>query len=308
MSSARLEVTAAGIRFQNPLLLAAGTAGYGREIGALIPLDELGGIITKAVSLNPRTGAPAPRVAELSEGMINAVGLANPGAADVRANHLPWLEKNLRAGRVIVNVLGDSTADFAEVITMLDASPVIAAYELNVSCPNVKAGGMEFGSDAAALSDLIKRARAVTKRPLFVKLSPTLPEIADTAMAAVDAGADGISVVNTIPGLAIDVERRAPVLGFGTGGVSGPGLLPVGVLATYKVSKAVGVPIIGVGGVSSATDLLQYVMAGASLVAVGTAAMRDPRLAPRIVEDLDEWCAKRGVANVYEIRGTVKWQ
>jgi dihydroorotate dehydrogenase (NAD+) catalytic subunit len=308
VSSSRLEVTASGIRFQNPLLLAAGTAGYGREVAALIPLDELGGIITKAVSLNPRTGAPAPRVAELSEGMINAVGLANPGAADVRANHLPWLEKNIRGARVIVNVVGDSTADFAEVLAMLDASPVIAAYELNVSCPNVKAGGMEFGSDAAALSDLIGRARSVTKRPLFVKLSPTLPEIAYTAKVAVDVGADGISVVNTIPGLAIDVERRAPALGFGTGGVSGPGLLPVGVLATYKVSKAVSVPIIGVGGVSSATDLLQYVMAGASLVAVGTAAMRDPRLAPRIVEDLDEWCAKRGVANVSQLCGTVKWQ
>lgn len=307
MSSARLEVTAAGIRFQNPLLLAAGTAGYGREVAALIPLDELGGIITKAVSLNPRTGAPAPRVAELSDGMINAVGLANPGATDVRANHLPWLEKNIRGARVIVNVLGDSTADFAEVITMLDASPVIAAYELNVSCPNVKAGGMEFGSDTGALSDLIKRARPATKRPLFVKLSPTLQKIAETAKVAVDAGADGISVVNTIPGLAIDVERRVPILGFGTGGVSGSGLLPVGVLAAYKVSKAVSVPIIGVGGVSSATDLLQYVMAGASLVAIGTAAMRDPRLAPRIVEDLNEWCAKHGVANVSELRGTVKW-
>lgn len=308
MSSSRLEVTAAGIRFQNPLLLAAGTAGYGREVAALIPLDELGGIITKAVSLNPRAGAPAPRVAELSEGMINAVGLANPGAADVRANHLPWLEKNLRGAKVIVNVLGDSTADFAAVISLLDASPAIAAYELNVSCPNVKAGGMEFGSDAGALADLINRARVATKRPLFVKLSPTLAKIAETAKTAVDAGADGISVVNTIPGLAIDVERRAPVLGFGTGGVSGPGLLPVGVLATYRVSRAVSVPIIGVGGVSSATDLLQYVMAGASLVAIGTAAMRDPRLAPRIVDDLEAWCEKHDVANVSELRATVKWQ
>ena len=308
MAQSRLEVSAAGITFQNPLLLAAGTAGYGREIAALIPLDDLGGIVTKAVSLEVRAGAPAPRVAELPDGMINAVGLANPGAAEVRATHLPWLEKNLLRARVIVNVLGNSTPDFAEVISILDGSPAISAYELNVSCPNVKAGGMEFGSDAGALSELIRRAREATKRPLFVKLSPTLPKIADTAKIAVDAGADGITVVNTFPGLAIDVERRAPVLGFGTGGVSGSALLPIGVLAAFRVSQAVSVPVIGVGGVSSASDLLQYVMAGASLVAIGTAAMRDPRLAPRIVADLEKWCAKHGVSNVSELRGTVKWQ
>ena len=307
MEFARLKVSAAGIDFQNPVLLAAGTAGYGREIAALIPLDELGGIVTKAVSLEVRAGAPAPRVAELAEGMINAVGLANPGAAEVRASHLPWLEKSLHRARVIVNVLGNVTQDFAEVISILDGSPAISAYELNVSCPNVKAGGMEFGADASALADLITRSRAATKRPLFVKLSPTLPKIADTARAAVDAGASGITVVNTIPGLAIDVERRAPVLGFGTGGVSGSALLPVGVLAAYRVAQAVKVPVIGVGGISSATDALQYMMAGASLVAIGTAAMRDPRLAPRIIADLDKWCARHGVANISEVRGSLKW-
>ncbi len=307
MAPSRLEVSAAGITFQNPLLLAAGTAGYGREIASLIQLDDLGGLVTKAVSLEIRSGAPAPRVAELADGMINAVGLANPGAAEVRKAHLPWLEKNLSRARVIVNVLGNTTPDFAEVITILDDSPSISAYELNVSCPNVRAGGMEFGSDPASLAELIRRAREATKRPLFVKLSPTLPKIADTAMIAVDAGADGITVVNTFPGLAIDVERRAPVLGFGTGGVSGSALLPIGLLAAYRVSQAVNVPVIGVGGVSSATDLLQYMMAGASLVAIGTAAMRDPRLAPRIVGDLEKWCVKHGVANVSELRGTLRW-
>lgn len=308
MTSSRLEVTVAGIGFQNPLLLAAGTAGYGKEIAALIPLDDLGGIVTKAVSLEARSGAPAPRVAELQDGMINAVGLANPGAAEVRARHLPWLEKNVRRARVIVNVLGNVTEDFAEVIGVLDGSPAIDAYELNVSCPNVKAGGMEFGSDAAALGELIVRSRAATKRPLFVKLSPTLPRIADTAKTAVDAGADGITVVNTFPGLAIDVERRVPVLGFGTGGVSGSGLLPIGVLAACRVAQAVSVPVIGVGGVSSATDLLQYVMAGASLVAIGTAAMRDPRLSIRIVADLEKWCEKHGVASIVDVRGSLQWR
>jgi dihydroorotate dehydrogenase (NAD+) catalytic subunit len=293
--------------FQNPLLLAAGTAGYGREIAALIPLDDLGGIVTKAVSPETRAGAPAPRVAELSEGMINAVGLANPGAAEVRASHLSWLEKNLHRARVIVNVVGNVTPDFAEVISILDGSPAVSAYELNVSCPNVKAGGMEFGADKESLTDLIKRSRAATKRPLFVKLSPTLPKIGDTARSAVDAGADGITVVNTLPGLAIDVERRTAALGFGTGGVSGSALLPVGVLAAYRVSQAVSVPVIGVGGVSSATDALQYMMAGASLFAIGTAAMRDPRLAPRIVGDLEKWCRRHGVANISDVRGSLRW-
>lgn len=308
MGSSRLEVVAAGIRFQNPLLLAAGTAGYGREVAELIRLDELGGLITKAVSVEPRAGAPAPRVAELETGMINAVGLANPGAAEVRATHLTWLERNLARARVMVNVVGSATTDFAEVIVQLDGSPAVSAYELNVSCPNVRAGGMEFGSDPDALRDVITRSRSATKRPLFVKLSPTLAKIAETARAAVDAGADGISVVNTIPGLAIDVERRTPVLGFGSGGVSGAGLLPVGVLATYRVARAVAVPVIGVGGVSSAADILQYVMAGATLVGVGTAAMRSPRVAPKMVADLAEWCDGHGVANVSEVRGSLIWE
>ncbi len=307
MSSSRLEVIAAGIQFQNPLLLAAGTAGYGREIACLIPLDELGGLITKAVSLEPRAGAPAPRVADLESGMINAVGLANPGADEVRASHLPWLEKNVSRAKIIVNVVGDTTSAFGQVISRIDDSPAVSAYELNVSCPNVRGGGMEFGADNAALAELVAGARAATKKPLFVKLSPMLPKIAETARHAVGAGADGISVVNTIPGLAIDVERRAPVLGFGTGGVSGSGLLPVGVLAAFRVSKAVAVPVIGVGGVSSAEDVLQYVMAGASLVATGTAAMRSPRLAPQIVRDLDRWCDDHGVAGIGELRGAVSW-
>ena len=308
MPRSRLEVTAAGISFQNPLLLAAGTAGYGREIASLIPLDQLGGLITKAVSVEPRAGAPAPRVAELEDGMINAVGLANPGAADVKSTHLPWLEKNLERARVIVNVVGSATGDFAEVVRTLDTSSVVSAYELNVSCPNVRAGGMEFGADAGALAELIRGARSATKRPIFVKLSPTLPKIAETAKLAVDSGADGITVVNTLPGLAIDIERRAPVLGFGSGGVSGSALLPVGVLAAYRVSRAVAVPVIGVGGISTAEHVLQYVMAGASLVAIGTAAMRDPRLAVRILDDLDSWCERHNVATVSELRGTVKWQ
>jgi dihydroorotate dehydrogenase (NAD+) catalytic subunit len=303
----RLEVNAAGIVFQNPLLLAAGTAGYGRELAALIPLDDLGGIITKAVSLEPREGAPAPRVAEIGDGMINAVGLANPGAEVVVEQHLPWLATNLKRARVIVNVVGSAAHEFAEVVARLDSSPAVSGYELNVSCPNVRAGGLEFGADESSLRDLVSRARAATRKPIFVKLSPTLTKIADTARAAVDSGADGISVVNTLPGLAIDVESRAPALGFGTGGVSGSALLPVGVLATLRVARAVTVPVIGVGGISKATDIVQYIIAGATLVAVGTSVMREPRLAKRLVGDLDDWCASHGVSELDQIRGTLKW-
>ncbi len=308
MTPSALAVTAAGIDFQNPVLLAAGTAAYGRELSSVIRLDALGGLITKAVSVERRHGARSPRVAEFEGGMINAVGLANPGVDEVRAEHLPWLAQNIRKARVLVNVVGNRTEEFATVVSMLDDSPAVSGYELNVSCPNVRAGGMEFGADAASLTDVVTRARRATKKPIFVKLSPTLQDIGQSAQAAADAGADGISVVNTLPGLVIDVETRRPALGFGTGGVSGPGLMPVGVLATHKVSKAVRLPILGIGGISRATDVVQYVIAGASLVAVGTAAMQQPRLAEKLVDDLEKWCRKNGVSALSELRGSLAWE
>jgi dihydroorotate dehydrogenase (NAD+) catalytic subunit len=307
VATSALAVTAAGIEFQNPVLLAAGTAAYGRELSSVIKLDALGGLITKAVSVERRHGARAPRVAEFEGGMINAVGLANPGVDEVRDEHLPWLAQNVHRARVLVNVVGNRVEEFASVVATLDDSAAVSGYELNVSCPNVKAGGMEFGADAASLTEVVKRARAETKKPVFVKLSPTLQDIGRSAQTAADAGADGISVVNTLPGLVIDVETRKPALGFGTGGVSGPGLLPVGVLATYKVSKAVRLPVIGVGGISRATDIVQYVMAGASLVAVGTAAMQQPRLPEKLIDDLEAWCQRNSVSSLSELRGSVAW-
>jgi len=303
-----LAVTVAGIDFQNPVLLAAGTAAYGRELARVIDLDALGGLITKAVSVEPRHGAPAPRVAEFDGGMINAVGLANPGVEEVKSAHLPWLAENLRRAKVLVNVVGNRAEDFATVVSSLDDASGVAGYELNVSCPNVKAGGMEFGADPQALRDVVTRSRAATRRPIFVKLSPTLADIGKSAQIAADAGADGISVVNTLPGLVIDVESHRPALGFGTGGVSGAGLLPVGVLATHKVAKAVSLPVIGVGGISKATDIVQYVIAGASLVAVGTAAMQKPKLAAKLVDDLEEWCRKSEIRSLTELRGSLRWE
>lgn len=307
MAESALAVTAAGIDFQNPVLLAAGTAAYGRELSRVIDLDSLGGLITKAVSVERRHGARAPRVAEFDGGMINAVGLANPGVEEVRDEHLPWLAQNVRRARILVNVVGNRAEEFASVVAILDASRAVSGYELNVSCPNVRAGGMEFGADPAALTDVVKRARAATRKPLFVKLSPALQDIGKTAQTAADAGADGISVVNTLPGLVIDVTTRKPALGFGTGGVSGPGLLPIGVLATYKVSKAVRLPVIGVGGISKATDIVQYVIAGASLVAIGTAAMQQPRLPGKLIDDLERWCQRNGVRSLSELRGSLAW-
>jgi dihydroorotate dehydrogenase (NAD+) catalytic subunit len=313
-----LRIVVADVAFQNPIILAAGTAGYGEELVGVMAVDRLGGLVTKAVSREPRSGAPAPRVAEFEGGMINAVGLANPGLDEVRATHLPWLATHLPDTRKIVNIVGFSIDEYAEVVAALDSAAGarsnglaggggIDGFELNVSCPNVRAGGMEFGADPVALRAVISGARAVTRRPLFVKLSPSLPDIADTARLAADAGADGITLVNTIPGLVVDVERRRPALGFGSGGVSGTALLPVGVLATWKVSRAVRLPLIGVGGVASGTDALQYILAGASLVGVGTAALKDPRAPERIVRELDAWCVRHGVAHVHDLVGRLQW-
>jgi len=302
-----LRVTLAGLDLQNPVLLASGTAAYGRELADVMDLESLGGFVTKAVSLEPRVGATAPRVADFPGGMINAVGLANPGVNAVPAEDLPWIASHVRRPRVLVNVVGKEAHEFGEVVARLDAAPGFQGYELNVSCPNVKQGGMEFGADPAALAQVIGGARAATTKPIIVKLSPTLARIGEVAQQAVDAGADGITAINTIPGVVVDIERRRPVLGFGSGGVSGPGLLAVGVLATWRVRQAVRVPIIGAGGVQSAEDLLQFLIAGASAVAIGTAGLADPKLPPRIVRDLARWCDQHGVARVADLIGTLEW-
>jgi dihydroorotate dehydrogenase (NAD+) catalytic subunit len=277
-----------GIRFQNPILLAAGTAGFGREVAGVIDLERLGGIVTKAVSREPRAGNRAPRVAELpGGGMLNSVGLANPGLDRVKAEEIPWLERNLRQARVLVNVVGFVEEDFAAVVAGLDSFGGIAAFELNLSCPNTHAGGVEFGADPKTVARVVDLCRQRSRKPLFAKLSPALPDIAAMALVARDAGADGVAVVNTLPGY-FSTEDGTPSVGNGNGGVSGPALLPVGVLAVRRImERSGGMPVIGVGGVRSAADARQYLRAGASLVAVGTAAMANPRTPERIVADLE---------------------
>jgi dihydroorotate dehydrogenase (NAD+) catalytic subunit len=269
-----------GTTFQNPILLAAGTAGFGRELDHVIDLDLLGGIVTKAVTPEPRQGHAALRVAEFRGGMLNAVGLANPGMERVAQDELPWLGQRLRRARILVNVAGATVADYVRVIERLTPLEAITAFEINASCPNTSAGGLEFGSEPAALAELVRACRRVSTRPMTVKLSPVLPDIPAMARVARDEGAEAVSLVNTMPGL---LDKR---LGNGSGGLSGPALLPIGVLATRRVREHVGMPVIGVGGVRSAADAREYLAAGASLVAIGTAALADPRVPVRIAREL----------------------
>ena len=272
--------------FQNPLILAAGTAGYGTELAGVMNLDRLGGIVVKAVSREPRAGNAPPRVGEFGGGMLNSVGLANPGLAEVRRTHLPTLLDAVRKCRVLVNVVGFTVPEYAEVVAGLDQLEGITAYELNLSCPNTHAGGMEFGAEASSVQAVVAGCRAVTRRALVVKLSPALPDIAAMAVAARDAGADAISVLNTLPGFLYD-RGATPRLGNGNGGISGPLLLPAGLLAVRRVVERTGLPVIGTGGVRSAEDASAYLEAGASLVGIGTAALADPRLPERIIRDLE---------------------
>ena len=275
-----------GRRFQNPLLLAAGTAGFGRELDGVVDLERLGGLVTKAVSLETRPGNRPPRVAEFSGGMLNSVGLANPGVERVRGEYIPWLAQLVRA-QVLVNVVGFTVEEYAEVVRRLEGVPVIAAFELNLSCPNTSAGGIEFGGDAGCVERIVSTCRARTALPLVAKLSPLLPDIAGMALAARHAGADAVTVINTIPGTLSFADGRHR-LGHPSGGVSGPALLPIGVLAVTRiVDRIPDLPVIGVGGVRSAADVRQYLRAGASLVAIGTGALADPRLPERIIGELE---------------------
>ena len=289
MSSARRDLsrTVFGRRFQNPVLLASGTAGFGRELAGVMDLERLGGLVTKAVSREPRAGNRAPRVAEFHGGMLNSVGLANPGLDRVRAEDLPWVAQHLRRAQVLVNVVGFTVEEYGEVVAGLDGAPGVAGFELNLSCPNTSAGGIEFGADPVCVRRIVSLCRSRTRLPVIAKLSPVLPDIGGMALEARDAGADGITVVNTLPGLLFAVAG-SPRLGNGNGGVSGPVLLPVGILAAARVvERTGGMPVIGVGGIRSAEDVEQYLRVGVSLVAVGTAGLADPRLPERIVTELE---------------------
>ena len=293
-----------GVDFQSPVLLASGTCGYGEEYADLIPLERIGGLVTKAVSLQPRPGNPPHRVAETPGGMINAIGLQNVGLDRFRSEKLPWLRENLHDARVLINVVGHSVDDFGAVVSGLDGEEGFLGFEINVSCPNVADGTM-FGTDKRALSALVMRLRSLTERPLVVKLTPNVPDIDAYARICEEAGADGLSAINTFPGMLIDVERRSPVMGNVSGGVSGPAILPMGVFLTWRAAGAVSIPVIGIGGIRSGDDALQYILAGASLVQIGTALFVDPSAPVQVQEDIEAYLQRHGVERLSELVGAL---
>ena len=294
-----------GVEFQAPVLLASGTCGYGREYAGLIPLDELGGLVTKAVSVEPRSGNPPHRVAETPGGMINAIGLENVGLEAFASEKLPWLRDNLARAQVFVNVVGRTVEEYAAVVSGLDGEEGFLGYEINVSCPNVE-GGTMFGTDEAALAELVGRLRRETERPVIVKLTPNVPDIGIYARICEENGADGLSTINTFPGMLIDIHGRKPVIGNVSGGISGPAILPMGVYLTWRAATACSLPLIGIGGIRSGEDALQYILAGAHLVQVGTASFVDPAAAATVQEEISAHLVGAGIASLSELVGGLR--
>jgi dihydroorotate dehydrogenase (NAD+) catalytic subunit len=300
-----MRVTVAGIEFANPVIAASGTFGYGIEFDDIVTLEKLGGLVTKGLSREPMSGNPAPRIIETSGGMMNAIGLQNVGVAAFIEKKLPPLQK--RPGvKVIANVFGSTVADYLSVIESLNKADGVVAYELNVSCPNTAHGGIVFGTDPEALAELTSRAREHSTRPIIVKLSPNVTSIARMARIAEDAGAHAISLVNTFVSLAIDVETRKPRIANITGGLSGPAIKPIAVRMVWEASRAVRIPIIGMGGIMNAEDAVEFMLAGASAVQVGTASYADPRAAENIAEALRHWCQRHDVDRVADLTGKLE--
>lgn len=283
-----LEIDLAGIHFQNPVLTASGTFGYGQEFARLIDLNQLGGIVVKGISAEPMPGNPAPRIYETEAGMLNAIGLQNVGARKFLEEKLPFL-RTLKA-RCLVNVFGYSTENYVRCVEILNEGEGIDAYELNISCPNTRCGGMVYGSDPKLTEEVVAASKRVSRCPLFVKLSPNVTDITVFARAAEAAGADGLTLVNTFVGMAIDVETHTPRISNVTGGLSGPAIKPVAVRMVYQVCRAVKIPVIGIGGIASAEDALEFVIAGARAVQVGTANFYAPETSIRVVEGLRAYC------------------
>lgn len=291
-----------GVEMDSPVFLASGTCGYGQEYADLIPLDEIGGIFTKAVSVEPRRGNPPHRVAETPGGMINAIGLENVGLDRFISEKLAWLKDHLRRAHVFVNVVGRTADEYAAVVAGLDPHDGFLGYEINVSCPNVK-GGTMFGTDEAELGALVARLRSETDRPLVIKLTPNVADVGVFARICEEQGADGLSAINTFPGMLVDIESRAPLIGNRSGGVSGPAILPMGVYATWRARQVTSIPIIGIGGIRNGEDAIQYILAGAALVQVGTASFVDPDAARSTHVGIERYLARQGVSRLSDIVG-----
>lgn len=300
-----LSVSLGALRLRNPILAASGTFGYGAEFAHLVNLNALGGFVTKGLSREPMAGAPPPRLCETAGGMLNAVGLQNVGVQTFLREKLPVLRKFDTAA--VVNVFGYCIEDYAEVLRILEDAEGLAAYELNVSCPNVKKGGLQFGNDPVQVGELTAAARrAASKRPLWVKLSPLIADIGLTARAAEEAGADALTVANTYPAMAVHYVSRTSRLGNPTGGLSGPAIKPITLRLVWEAQKAVKIPVIGVGGIETAADVLDYLVVGATSVQVGTASFTDPRASERLVSEVRKALVDINIFTLNEIRGSFR--
>lgn len=299
---ADLRVKICGVEFKNPVIAASGTFGFGREFDEIYDISCLGGVSTKGLTLEPRPGNPTPRIAEGHGVILNAVGLQNPGVEAFIRDDLAFLKG--KGVAVIANVAGKTIEDYAAICARLDG--LVDMIELNISCPNVRCGGMAFGIRPENVEEVTRAAKGALKQtPLMVKLSPNVENIAVNALAAQSGGADCVSLINTLTGMVVDIERRRPLIANNTGGVSGAGIRPIAVRMTYEVCRAVSIPVIGMGGITRAEDALEFIIAGASAVQVGTANFTDTLAMPKIIEGLNEWMDAHGVKNIEEIRGTL---
>ena len=299
-----LSVQFCGIELRNPLLAASGTFGYGVEFEDIVALKKIGGFVTKGLSREPMPGNSPPRLMETASGMMNAIGLQNLGVEAFVEEKLPSIRKLPCVA--IANVFGYTVADYCAVIQALNAGEGIAAYELNASCPNTHTGGMVFGTNAGLLAELVANAKAVSQRPLIVKLSPNVTSIAEMARAAAEAGADAISLINTFVSLSIDAVTRRPRLSNVTGGLSGPAIKPIALRMVWEAARAVSIPVIGVGGITTAEDVAEFLLAGATAVQIGTASYADPRAMERIAGKLRGWCVANNVERIRDLTGGLK--
>jgi dihydroorotate dehydrogenase (NAD+) catalytic subunit len=299
-----LRVSVGTLQLKSPIIAASGTFGYGIEFASIVDLNRLGAMVVKGLSLEPMGGAPPPRICETSSGMVNAIGLQNIGVRAFVAEKLPELRR-LNA-TVLANVFGCTVSDYVEVIRVLEDAEGVGAYELNISCPNVEHGGAEFGIDPVLTGEVVRAARKATRKPLWVKLSPNVNRIGLTASAAESSGADALVIANTYPALCIDAHNRRSRLGSTTGGLSGPAIKPITIRLVYEASKVIKIPIIGLGGIESPTDIVEYILAGASAVEVGTASFVDPRATEKLVTGLERWCEDNRVPEISNLRGGIE--
>lgn len=298
-----LSIEIAGIKMKNPVMTASGTFGFGREFNKLYDISKLGAIIGKGTTLEPRLGNPPPRVVETPSGMLNSVGLQNPGVDYVIEEEIPWVAKHNVP--LIINISGHSLEEYAEIAKKLDTINEVAGLEVNISCPNVKEGGMAFGTDPKMAGDVIKAVKEQTKLPVIAKLSPNVTDICEIAKAVESAGADAVSLINTLLGMAIDIKKRRPILANVVGGLSGPAVKPVALRMVWQVAQAVDIQIIGMGGILTAEDAIEFLLAGASAVAVGSGSFYDPLAPINILEGLQKWLDREGVKDIREIIGVL---